>query len=39
MKNELIIAVDKKLPTTKPAERLSELLTTFGLDDLSGRFA
>ena len=28
MKNELIIAVDRKLPTKKPAERLAELLAT-----------
>lgn len=39
MKNELIIAVDRKLPTRKPAERLDELLTTFGLEDLRQRFA
>ncbi|HNN45354.1 MAG TPA: SAM-dependent methyltransferase [Azospira sp.] len=39
MKNELIIAVDRKLPTRKPAERLSELLATFGLEDLRERFA
>jgi hypothetical protein len=38
MKNELIIAVQKKLPTKKPAERLAELLTTFGLEDLRERF-
>lgn len=39
MKNELIIAVQKKLPTKKPAERLAELLATFGLADLRERFA
>ncbi len=39
MKNELIIAVDRKLPTRKPAERLDELLTTFGLEELRQRFA
>jgi hypothetical protein len=39
LKNELIIAVDKKLPTKKPAERLAELLATFGLDELRERFA
>ncbi|MDQ5960362.1 MAG: hypothetical protein QG592_1445, partial [Pseudomonadota bacterium] len=33
MKNELIIAVQKHLPTKKPAERLAELLATFGLAD------
>ncbi len=38
MKNELIIAVDKNLPAKKPAERLTALLDTFGLDDLRGRF-
>ncbi|MFO1345199.1 MAG: SAM-dependent methyltransferase [Rhodocyclaceae bacterium] len=39
MKNELIIAVDRKLPTKKPAERLAELLATFGLEELRERFA
>ena len=39
MKNELIIAVQKHLPTKKPSERLAELLTTFGLEDLRQRFA
>ncbi len=39
MKNELIIAVDKKLPTKKPAARLEELLATFGLEELRERFA
>ncbi|MDQ5916217.1 MAG: hypothetical protein QG584_2111, partial [Pseudomonadota bacterium] len=39
MKNELIIAVQKHLPTKKPAERLAELLATFGLADLRERFA
>ncbi len=39
MKNELIIAVDRKLPTKKPAERLEELLQTFGLSELRERFA
>ncbi len=39
MKNELIIAVDRKLPAKKPAERLAELLATFGLEDLRERFA
>ena len=38
LKNELIIAVDKQLPTRKPAERLQELLATFGLQDLRERF-
>ena len=39
MKNELIIAVDRRLPTKKPAERLAELLATFGLEELRERFA
>ncbi len=39
LKNELIIAVDRQLPTRKPAERLAELLTTFGLEELQERFA
>ena len=39
MKNELIIAVQKGLPTRKPAERLTELLTTFGLEELRERFS
>jgi hypothetical protein len=39
MKNELIIAVDRKLPSRKPAERLAELLHTFGLEELRERFA
>ncbi|MBI2308137.1 MAG: SAM-dependent methyltransferase [Rhodocyclales bacterium] len=39
LKNELIIAVDRKLPAKKPAERLAELLATFGLEELRERFA
>ena len=39
MKNELIIAVQKSLPARKPAERLDELIRTFGLEDLRERFA
>ena len=39
MKNELIVAVQKRLPTKRPAERLTELLTTFGLEELRQRFA
>ncbi len=39
MKNELIIAVQKRLPTRKPAERLAELLSTFGLEELRERFS
>ncbi len=39
MKNELIIASQKKLPGKKSAERLRELLNMFGLSALAGRFA
>ena len=39
MKNELIIAQFKNLPRKKPTERLHELLATFGLDGLRGRFS
>ncbi len=39
LKNELIVAVDKGLPTRKPAERLAALLATFGLEELGERFA
>ncbi|MBW7902109.1 MAG: SAM-dependent methyltransferase [Rhodocyclaceae bacterium] len=39
LKNELIVAVDRQLPTRKPAERLAELLATFGLEELRERFA
>ncbi len=38
MKNELIIAQYKDLPRRRPAERLAEVLDTFGLDSLRGRF-
>jgi hypothetical protein len=38
MKNELIIASDKKLPRRRPAERLTELLACLGLEELSVRF-
>jgi hypothetical protein len=38
MKNELIIAQYKNLPRRRPAERLTEILNTFGLADLNGRF-
>jgi len=38
MKNELIIASYKNLPRRKPTERLQSLLTTLGLEELSGRF-
>ncbi|MFC5431850.1 class I SAM-dependent methyltransferase [Paraburkholderia denitrificans] len=38
MKNELIIAQYKNLPRRRPAERLTEILDTFGLADLKERF-
>jgi len=38
MKNELIIAQYKNLPRRKPAERLAEILNTFGLAELNERF-
>jgi hypothetical protein len=38
MKNELIVARYKDLPRRKPAERLSELIESLGLAELSGRF-
>ncbi|HZX26413.1 MAG TPA: SAM-dependent methyltransferase [Telluria sp.] len=38
MKNELIIATYKDLPRRRPAERLAEVLTTLGLEEMSGRF-
>lgn len=38
LKNELIIASYKNLPRTKPAEKLDELLTMIGLDELRPRF-
>ena len=38
MKNELIIAQYKNLPTRKPAERLTEMLNRIGLQDLKDRF-
>ncbi|RQH02965.1 class I SAM-dependent methyltransferase [Paraburkholderia dinghuensis] len=38
MKNELIIAQYKNLPRRKPAERLAEILDTFGLAELKERF-
>lgn len=38
MKNELIVASDKKLSGKRAAERLHELLIMFGLTALSGRF-
>ena len=38
MKNELIVAQYKDLPRRRPAERLAEVLDTFGLDELKARF-
>lgn len=38
MKNELIVAQYKDLPRRRPAERLTEVLDTFGLDALRERF-
>ena len=38
MKNELIIAHYKGLPTRKPAERLTEMLERIGLQELKDRF-
>ena len=38
MKNELIVAQYKDLPRKRPAERLAEVLDTFGLDSLRERF-
>lgn len=38
MKNELIVAQFKDLPTRKPAERLIEMLERIGLQELKDRF-
>ncbi|HJV54005.1 MAG TPA: SAM-dependent methyltransferase [Noviherbaspirillum sp.] len=38
MKNELIIASDKKLPRRRPAERLQEVLRELGLEEMRERF-
>jgi hypothetical protein len=38
MKNELIIASYKDLPRRRPAERLSEVLNTLGLEEMQERF-
>ncbi|MGO4397965.1 class I SAM-dependent methyltransferase [Achromobacter sp. PAB15] len=38
MKNELIVAQFKDLPTRKPAERLTEMLERIGLQELKDRF-
>jgi hypothetical protein len=38
MKNELIVAQFKDLPRGKPAQRLSDVLETLGLDEMRERF-
>jgi hypothetical protein len=38
MKNELIIARQKNLPTKRPRERLTEVLQTLGLEQMQDRF-
>ncbi|TFW27610.1 class I SAM-dependent methyltransferase [Massilia horti] len=38
MKNELIIATYKDLPRRRPAERLHEVLSTLGLEEMAQRF-
>lgn len=38
MKNELIIAHYKNLPRRRPAERLQEMMSTFGLEEMQERF-
>jgi len=38
MKNELIIATYKNLPRRRPSERLQEVLSTLGLEEMGNRF-
>jgi hypothetical protein len=38
MKNELIIATYKNLPRKRPSERLQEVLSTLGLEEMGQRF-
>ena len=38
MKNELIIASYKNLPRKRPTERLQEVLSTLGLEEMGERF-
>jgi hypothetical protein len=38
MKNELIVATWKNLPRRRPAERLHEVLSTLGLEEMDQRF-
>jgi hypothetical protein len=38
MKNELIVATYKNLPRRRPGERLQEVLSTLGLEEMGQRF-
>ncbi|MFY0080134.1 hypothetical protein ABTQ07_20715, partial [Acinetobacter baumannii] len=38
MKNELIVAQYKNLPRKRPTERLHEVISTLGLEELNERF-
>jgi hypothetical protein len=38
MKNELVVATYKNLPRRRPAERLQEVLSTLGLEEMGQRF-
>ncbi|MFC5462051.1 class I SAM-dependent methyltransferase [Massilia niabensis] len=38
MKNELIVATYKNLPRRRPSERLAEVLSTLGLEEMGQRF-
>jgi hypothetical protein len=38
MKNELIVATYKNLPRRRPAERLQQVMSELGLDEMAGRF-
>jgi hypothetical protein len=38
MKNELIVATYKNLPRRRPSERLQEVLSTLGLEEMGQRF-
>ena len=38
MKNELIVATYKNLPRRRPSERLQEVMTELGLDEMKRRF-
>ncbi|MDR3631253.1 MAG: hypothetical protein P4L42_13060, partial [Desulfocapsaceae bacterium] len=39
MKNELIVAVYKDLPRRRPAERLAEIISTLGIEEIGWRFS